>query len=123
MLFCASYFFSLIHLLNHAHCRSSSVHQKAGYPEPWTGYNIMWAFHNVFRFGGERGRQAVCQAITPEVRAIFQYLVKQDVPWPTEDIGNHVRKWIAEMLNAAKGTVLYFLFFNKLIPCRRRNED
>jgi len=64
----------------------------------------MWVFHNVFERGGERGRQAVCQALTPEVRALFQYLVKPDVPWATEDIGNHVRKWGAQMLDAVKGT-------------------
>jgi hypothetical protein len=80
----------------------------------------MWVFHNVFERGGERGRQAVCRAITPEVRALFQYLVKPDVPWATEDIGNHVRKWGAEMLDGAKGTSHYPF---SLLAGLHRTED
>ena len=76
----------------------------------------MWVSHNVLERGGERGRQAACQAGTPEVRALSQYLVKPDVPWAT-DIGNHVRK---QGLDAVKGTSCSSTFFlHQFIPCRR----
>ncbi|KIM88756.1 hypothetical protein PILCRDRAFT_813733 [Piloderma croceum F 1598] len=77
--------------------RTLLVHRKAGCPDPWVDYNLVWVLHNVFDRGGDEGKTSVRKVFSTDVHSTLKNLMRPEVPWAFEDTGNHVRKWITNM--------------------------
>jgi len=63
----------------------------------------------VFDRGGEQGKHSVRQVLSTEVHSALKNLMRPEVGWEFEDTGNHVRKWITNMVGSASGISHYFL--------------